>query len=44
VPVRTLLLLAAVAIAGLLVYRQRTMDRWEQTLGLDRGSGGAGRG
>jgi hypothetical protein len=33
--VRRLLLLAAtVAIAGLVVYRQRTIDRWEQTLGI----------
>jgi hypothetical protein len=41
--VRRLLLLATVAIAGLLVYRQRTIDRWEQTLGLDGNSGGAAR-
>jgi hypothetical protein len=39
--VRRLLLLAAVAIAGLLVYRQRTMDRWERALDIDNGSSGA---
>jgi hypothetical protein len=40
--VRRLLLLAAtVAIAGLLVYRQRTIDRWERTLGIADNSGDA---
>jgi hypothetical protein len=39
-PVRRLLLLVAtVAIAGLLVYRQRTIDRWERTLGISDNSG-----
>jgi hypothetical protein len=37
-----LLLLATVAIAGLFVYRQRTMDRWEQALGPGGHAGGAG--
>jgi hypothetical protein len=37
------MLLATVAIAGLIVYRQRTIDRWEQTLGLDGNSGDAAR-
>jgi hypothetical protein len=41
---RLLLLLVTVAIAGVLVYRQRTMDRWERTLGLRGRSGAAGRG
>jgi hypothetical protein len=41
--VRRLMLLATVAIAGLIVYRQRTIDRWEQTLGLDGNSGDAAR-
>ena len=41
---RLLLLLATVAVAGLLVYRQRTMDRWERTLGLGGHDGGAGPG
>jgi hypothetical protein len=41
VPVRRLLLLVAtVAIVGLVVYRQRTIDRWEQTLGIGDNSGG----
>jgi hypothetical protein len=40
VPVRRLLLLVAiVAIAGLVVYRQRTIDRWERTLGLGDDAG-----
>jgi hypothetical protein len=33
---RLILLLATVAIAGLVVYRQRTIDRWERELGIDR--------
>jgi hypothetical protein len=41
--VRRLLLVATVAIAGLLVYRQRTMDRWERTLGIGDDSDGAAR-
>jgi hypothetical protein len=41
VKVRRLLVLATIAIAGLLVYRQRTIDRWERTLGLDDNPGGA---
>jgi len=41
VPVRRLLLLVAtVAIVGLVVYRQWTIDRWEQTLGVGDNSGG----
>jgi hypothetical protein len=41
VPVRRLLLLVAtVAIVGLVVYRQRTIDRWEQTLGIGNNSSG----
>ena len=44
-PVRRLLLLVAtVAIVGLVVYRQRTIDRWEQTLGIADNSGGTGPG
>ena len=40
-PVRRLLLLVAtVAIVGLVVYRQRTIDRWEQTLGIGDNSSG----
>jgi hypothetical protein len=40
--VRRLLLLATtVAIAGLIVYRQRTIDRWERTLGISDNSGDA---
>jgi hypothetical protein len=35
---RLLLLVATVAIAGVLVYRQRTIDRWERTLGLSDSS------
>jgi hypothetical protein len=38
---RLLLLVATVAIAGLVVYRQRTIDRWERTLGLGDDSGDA---
>jgi hypothetical protein len=38
---RLLLLVATVAIAGLLVYRQRTIDRHERTLGLSDDSGDA---
>jgi hypothetical protein len=38
---RRLILLATVAIAGLVVYRQRTMDRWERALGIGNGSSGA---
>jgi hypothetical protein len=30
---------ATVAIAGLLMYRQRTIDRWERTLGISDNSG-----
>jgi hypothetical protein len=42
VPVRRLLLLVAiVAIAGVVVYRQRTIDRWERTLGLGDDGGDA---
>lgn len=41
---RLLLLLATVAVGGLLVYRQRTMDRWERTLGLSGDSDSAGQG
>jgi hypothetical protein len=41
--VRRLLLVATVAIAGLLVYRQRTMDRWERTLGIGDDSDGTAR-
>ena len=37
---RLLLLVATVAIVGLVVYRQRTIDRWEQTLGIGDNSGG----
>jgi hypothetical protein len=40
---RLFLLLTTVAIAGLVVYRQRTIDRWERTLGIGNGSGGARR-
>jgi hypothetical protein len=36
---RKLLLVAVVAIAGLVVYRQRNIDRWERTLGLRDGAG-----
>jgi hypothetical protein len=37
-------LVATVAIAGLLVYRQRTIDRWERALGFgdDSGDGASG--
>jgi hypothetical protein len=35
---KLLLLVATVAIAGLLVYRQRTIDRWERTLGISDNS------
>jgi hypothetical protein len=38
---RLLFLVATVGIAGLLVYRQRTIDRWERTLGLADNSGDA---
>jgi hypothetical protein len=41
---RLLLLVATVAIAGLVVYRQRTIDRWERTLGIGGDSGGAASG
>jgi hypothetical protein len=37
---RLMLLVATVAIVGLVVYRQRTIDRWEQTLGIGGNSGG----
>jgi hypothetical protein len=41
-PVRRLLLLVAtVAIVGLVVYRQRTIDRWERTLGIGDNSSNA---
>jgi hypothetical protein len=41
-PVRRLLLLVAtVAIACLLVYRKRTIDRWERALGIGDDPGGA---
>jgi hypothetical protein len=36
-----LLLVATVAIAGLLVYRKRTIDRWERALGIGDNPGGA---
>jgi hypothetical protein len=39
--VRRLLLLATVGVLGLLVYRQRTIDRWERTLGIGDTSDGA---
>jgi hypothetical protein len=32
---------ATVAIVGLVVYRQRTIDRWERTLGIGDNSSGA---
>jgi hypothetical protein len=38
---RLMLLVAMVAIAGLLVYRQRTIDRWERTLGIASNAGAA---
>jgi hypothetical protein len=41
---RLLLLVATAAIAGLLVYRQRTIDRWERTLGIGDNSGDAASG
>jgi hypothetical protein len=37
---RLILLMAPVAIAGLLVYRQRTIYRWERSLGIGNNSGG----
>jgi hypothetical protein len=44
VPVRRLLLvLAMVGIAGLVVYRQRTIDQWERTLGIGDTCGGTAR-
>ena len=41
---RLMLLVATVAIAGLVVYRQRTIDRWERALGISvtSGDGAAG--
>jgi hypothetical protein len=36
---RLILLVATVGIAGLVVYRQRTIDRWERTLGIGDISG-----
>jgi len=36
---RLMLLVATVAIVGLVVYRQRTIDRWEQSLGVGDNSG-----
>jgi len=38
---RLLLLVATVAIVGLVVYRQRTIDRWERTLGIGDNSSNA---
>jgi hypothetical protein len=39
---RLILLLTTVAIGSLLVYRQRTIDRWERQLGIrSRPAGGA---
>jgi hypothetical protein len=40
---RLMLLVATVAIAGLLVYRQRTIDQWERTLGIAGSAGDAAR-
>jgi hypothetical protein len=37
---RLMLLVATVAIVVLVVYRQRTIDRWEQTLGIGDNLGG----
>jgi hypothetical protein len=43
VPVRRLLLvLTTLGVLGLLVYRQRTIDRWERSLGIGNKSGGTG--
>ncbi|HET6835769.1 MAG TPA: hypothetical protein VFH30_18030 [Acidimicrobiales bacterium] len=36
---RLILLVATVGIVGLVVYRQRTIDRWERTLGVGNNSG-----
>lgn len=38
---RLLLLLATLGVLGLIVYRQRTIDRWEQTLRIGDDSGGS---
>jgi hypothetical protein len=40
---RLILLLATVTIVGLVVYRQRTIDRWERRLGIGNNSGGSTR-
>jgi hypothetical protein len=41
---RLMILVATVAIVGVVVYRQRTIDRWERTLGIGDNSGDAARG
>jgi hypothetical protein len=38
-----MLLVATLGVLGLLVYRQRTIDRWERTLGIDNRPGGTAR-
>jgi hypothetical protein len=39
---RLLFLVATVAIAGLVVYRQRSIDRWERALGIGGVTSGDG--
>jgi hypothetical protein len=41
---RLILVLTALGVVGLVVYRQRTIDRWERTLRLNDSSGGPGSG
>jgi hypothetical protein len=35
-----LLLLTTLGVLGLVVYRQRSIDRWERTLGIGESSAG----
>jgi hypothetical protein len=44
VPVRRLLVaLILLTLLSLVVYRQRTIDRWERTLGIGANAGGTAR-